>query len=101
MQTFIFPFVVLTLVLTSALTVSAKRIAIVGAGLAGLTAATDLQQALAKNKELSKKHSIVVFEAKDRPGGRVFTVFLNDKTAELGGQNFEDGGDFPDRKSVV
>lgn len=101
MQTFIFPFVVLTLVLTSALTVSAKRIAIVGAGLAGLTAATDLQQALAKNKELSKKHSIVVFEAKDRPGGRVFTVFLNDKTAELGGQNFEDGGDFPTIKRLA
>src|SRR5882762_7884841 len=42
-----------------------RRVAIIGAGLAGLVAAYEL-------KWLG--HQVTVFEARSRPGGRVFTI---------------------------
>jgi monoamine oxidase len=54
-------------------------VAIVGAGLAGLTAARDLVKA---------GHSVVVLEARDRVGGRIFNHKLPD------GQAVEAGGEF-------
>jgi monoamine oxidase len=58
---------------------------IVGAGFAGLTAAYRLQQA---------GHSVVVLEARDRIGGRVWTQYLPDGTpVDLGGTFFGPGQD--------
>ncbi len=70
-------------------TQTAPRIAVVGAGLAGLTAAWRLHQ---------KGHDVQVYEARPRVGGRVHTVLIKNLTggyslAELGGQNMYDGGD--------
>jgi monoamine oxidase len=54
------------------------RIAVVGAGFAGLTAALRFSQA---------DHDVVVFEARDRVGGRVHSVTLsNGEIAEMGGE---------------
>lgn len=59
------------------------KIAIIGAGLAGLTAAYRL-----------KDHfDVQVFEARERIGGRVFSATIDGRTIELGGQNIADGGD--------
>lgn len=60
------------------------RIAIIGAGLAGLTTAYRLNQ---------HGFHVDVYEARNRVGGRVFTATINGKIAELGGQNIRDGGD--------
>ena len=66
-----------------------KKIAVIGAGLSGLTAAYRLKQLGIE---------VDVFEATNRVGGRVFTVFMENylgkKTEiELGGQNITDGGE--------
>ena len=54
------------------------EVVVIGAGLAGLTAARDLQAA---------GHSVVVLEARDRVGGRLLNHTFEDGTiVELGGQ---------------
>src|ERR1700677_4051222 len=65
------------------------KIVIIGAGLAGLTAAYRLQQ---------KGHNVEVYEAHPRAGGRVHSVLIKNfdgeySVAELGGQNITDGGE--------
>lgn len=60
-----------------------KKIAVIGAGLAGLSAAYRLQK---------QGHEVQVFEARGRVGGRVFTIKVNGQLTELGGQNILDGG---------
>jgi len=65
-------------------TPSAPTIAIIGAGLAGLTAAYRLNQ---------KGYNVQVYEARERPGGRVLTAYIGDDCEELGGKNFNDGGE--------
>ena len=58
------------------------RIVVVGAGLAGLTAALRLTQA---------GHDVTVLEARDRVGGRVHSVTLsNGEVGELGGEWLRD-----------
>ena len=53
-------------------------VAVVGAGLAGLTAARDL---------IAAGHSVVVVEARDRVGGRILNEPIGDgKVVEVGGQ---------------
>jgi len=59
------------------------KVVVVGAGLAGLTTAYRLQQV---------GYDVEVFEARGRVGGRVFTVQVGGRPAELGGQNLLDGG---------
>ncbi len=64
------------------------KVAIIGAGLAGLTAGYRLHQ---------KGYDFDIYEAQPRVGGRVLTVHLKNyqnqySTTELGGQNIADGG---------
>jgi monoamine oxidase len=66
---------------------SAPRVVIVGAGLAGLTAAIDLTDA---------GSDVVVLEARDRVGGRVHTLydpFTPGLHAEAGGESIDDNHD--------
>jgi monoamine oxidase len=61
-----------------------KKVAVLGAGLAGLAAAWELVQA---------GHEVVVIEARTRPGGRVLTLregFSPGLTAEAGAMSFSD-----------
>lgn len=59
------------------------KVAVVGAGLAGLTTAYRLHQ---------QGIDVQVYDARNRVGGRIFTVKIGDTIAELGGQNIADGG---------
>ncbi len=66
-----------------------KKVAVIGAGLAGLSAAYRLRQLAV---------DVDVFEAKNRVGGRVFTVLMENYAGEmaeleLGAQNITDGGE--------
>jgi monoamine oxidase len=63
---------------------AARRVVVVGAGLAGLTTALDLRDA---------GWDVVVLEARDRVGGRVFTIrdaFSDGLHAEGGGESIDD-----------
>jgi len=59
------------------------NIAVIGAGLAGLTAAYRLQE---------QGYDVHVYEAHQRPGGRVLTAKVGEGIEELGGKNFNDAG---------
>lgn len=66
-----------------------QKVAVIGAGLAGLTAAYRLYQ---------KGYDIEIFEARQRVGGRVHSVLIKNleggySVSELGGQNIGDGGE--------
>lgn len=63
---------------------TSPRIAVIGGGLSGLTTAYRLYQ---------KGYNVHVYEARNRVGGRIFSVLLNEHIAELGGQNIFDGGE--------
>src|SRR4051794_19589484 len=60
-----------------------RRVIVVGAGLAGLTAAYELRRA---------GLDVLVLEARDRVGGRVWTI----RAPFSGGQHAEAGGEFID-----
>ena len=65
----------------------ARRVVVVGAGLAGMTAALDLRAA---------GWDVVVLEARDRVGGRVHTLrdpFTGGLHAEAGGESIDDNHD--------
>ena len=75
---------------------NAEKIVIVGAGLSGLTAAYRTLQAVYSDDTLRNYYSdfdIDIYEAKERVGGRIFTVSLNGYAVELGGENIHDGAD--------
>ncbi len=72
----------------SARTLSSPRIVVVGAGLAGLTAAYRLQQA---------GYTAQVFEGSDRVGGRCWTG----RDAFLEGQIYEHGGELIDSNHIA
>lgn len=56
------------------------NIAIIGAGLAGLTAAYELGR--------NSDHKVYVFEASDRIGGKLHTVAFNDGPTDMGAEAF-------------
>lgn len=60
------------------------KVVVIGAGIAGLTAAYRLQQ---------QGVDVEVYEARQRVGGRVLTINLAGKIVELGGHNITDGGE--------
>ncbi len=66
-----------------------KKVTVVGAGLAGLTAAYRIEKLTGL--------PVDIYEARNRPGGRVYTVRLRSSTGnsyeELGGKFLHDGGD--------
>lgn len=65
-----------------------KKILIAGAGLAGLSAAYELVQS---------GHQVMVFDARDRPGGRVLTLrdtFADGQYAEAGAETFGETHNF-------
>lgn len=69
-------------------TVKPKKVIIVGAGLAGLSAAYELVEA---------GHDVVILEARSRPGGRVFTLrepFADGLYAEAGAMQVLDNHDW-------
>jgi len=68
------------------------KVAVIGAGLGGLTAAYRLNQ---------QGYNVDVYEARERVGGRVFTVTLNGKIGELGGMNIADGGEAKHIRQLV
>ncbi len=67
-------------------------VAVVGAGIAGLTAAYRLHQ---------RGVDVVVYEARNRVGGRIQTAKLEGSIIELGGMSFADGGDAPHIRALV
>ncbi len=61
-----------------------KKVIVIGAGLAGLSAALELGEA---------GHHVTIFEARERPGGRVWTLrspFSDGLYAEAGAESFGD-----------
>jgi monoamine oxidase len=68
-----------------------KKVLVAGAGLAGLSAAYELMRA---------GHQVTVIEARDRPGGRVFTLrdaFSDGLYAEAGAESFGETHNFVHR----
>lgn len=61
-----------------------KKIIVIGAGLSGLTTAYRLQE---------RGFHVEVYEARNRVGGRVFTINIDGHIGELGGQNILNGGE--------
>lgn len=68
------------------------KVAVIGAGLAGLTTAYRLHQ---------QGIDVDLYEARPRVGGRVFTALISDKIIELGGHNFTDGGEAINLRRLV
>jgi monoamine oxidase len=63
---------------------NSQKVVVIGGGIAGLTAASRLQQ---------EGMDVHLYEARNRIGGRIFTAKMNGRIAELGGQNITDGGE--------
>ncbi len=70
-----------------------KKITVIGAGLAGLTSAYRLEQLIGG--------TVDIYEARDRPGGRIYTVFIGDDYEELGGKSLTDGGESLNIKALI
>lgn len=69
-----------------------KKIVIIGAGIAGLTAGYRLHK---------KGLDVHVYEARDRVGGRILSALVDGNVAELGGENFADGGNADNIRALV
>lgn len=71
---------------------NSPKIVIIGAGFSGLTAAYRLQEMGVE---------AYVYEARNRVGGRVFTVNIQGHLSELGAQNIRDGGEAKNLLTLV
>lgn len=69
-----------------------RKVVVIGAGLAGLTTAYRLQQ---------QGMDVEIYEARDRIGGRVFSVNLAGKIVELGGHNVSDGSHAENMRRLI
>jgi len=74
-----------------------QKIVIIGAGLAGLTAAYRLQM---------KGHDVCIYEARNRVGGKIHSVLVQNlenafSIGELGGQNITDGGEAKNIRALI
>lgn len=69
-----------------------QQVAVVGAGIAGLTTAYRLQRA---------GIAVEVFEARDRPGGRIWTYQDGVSYEELGGKFLDDGSEGIEIKALI
>ncbi|MDQ5890618.1 MAG: monoamine oxidase [Candidatus Dependentiae bacterium] len=76
----------------TSLSPSTPTVAVIGAGLAGLTTAYRLQQ---------KGIDVQVYEARNHVGGRVLTALINGTVVELGGQNITDGGEASTMRTLI
>ena len=72
--------------------VTTPEIAIIGAGISGLTAALRLSQ---------KNYSVNVYEARGRVGGRIHSAYLNGQPIELGAESINDGGEAKNLKKLI
>lgn len=70
-----------------------KKITVVGAGLAGLSAAHRIEKMTGT--------SVDVYEARERLGGRVYTVRLGHHYEELGGKSISDGGNGENIRGLI
>lgn len=68
------------------------KIAVIGAGLAGLAAAYRLYQ---------QGMDVEVFEARNRVGGRIFSVYVGGNITELAGQHISDGGENTNIQNLI
>lgn len=68
------------------------KVVVIGAGIAGLTAAHRLHQ---------EGIDVELYEARNRVGGRIFTAILNGHPVELGGQNITDGGEAENMRRLI
>lgn len=75
---------IMAFLLSSTNASTCPKVVVVGAGIAGLTAAHRLQE---------QGVDVEVYEARNRVGGRISTVTIDGVVAELGAQNITDGGE--------
>lgn len=68
------------------------KITVIGAGLAGLTTAYRLQ---------AMGYPVEVYEARNRPGGRICTAYFGSTYEELGGKNIDDASDPTEILSLI
>lgn len=69
-----------------------EGIVIIGAGFSGLATAHSLYE---------KGIPATVYEARDRIGGRVQSIYITGRVAEVGGQNISDGGNAPHFHALI
>lgn len=78
-------------------TTHVPRVAVIGAGLAGLTAAYRLKQ---------HGYDVALYEARGRVGGRVLSIIMDQPdgtqtVAELGGENINNGGKAAHMRAII
>ncbi|MBS0649470.1 MAG: FAD-dependent oxidoreductase [Verrucomicrobia bacterium] len=78
--------------MTSFDSIKEQRVAVIGAGIAGLTTAYRLYKA---------GIPVEVFEARERPGGRILTYYEGFSYEELGGKFIDDGSEGTELKALI
>lgn len=88
-----FRFLVLFSLVAGCILGQEKKVTVVGAGLGGLTAAYRIQK-------LTGLH-VDVYEARERAGGRVYTVRIGNSYEELGGKSILDGNEGKSIRALI
>ncbi len=83
---------IILLILSLSIFAQEPKVVVVGAGIAGLTAAHRLcQQGI----------DVHVYEARNRVGGRILSAIVDGRVIELGGQNITDGGEAENMRCLI